>query len=131
MLATAAGCLEPGGLLVIGVPNLDSLQFRLLGSRWAHVDAPRHLCLIPKKALVQSLGALGLTPVDATTSDPFGLLCNRVGWTCSIHRRPASGDPSPAVRGLVRALRLALGPLERRGNRGASLTMLFRKGAPV
>jgi predicted SAM-dependent methyltransferase len=34
--------LEPGGALVVGVPNLASLQARLGGPRWYHLDLPRH-----------------------------------------------------------------------------------------
>jgi SAM-dependent methyltransferase len=37
-----AGWLRPGGTLLIGVPNLDSLQARLGGARWYHLDVPRH-----------------------------------------------------------------------------------------
>ena len=44
LLAAAAERLEPGGVLALGVPNPRSLQFRLLGARWAHLDAPRHIC---------------------------------------------------------------------------------------
>lgn len=35
--------LEPGGWLVVQVPNAASLQRRLLGGRWAGFDVPRHL----------------------------------------------------------------------------------------
>src|SRR3712207_7784147 len=31
-----------GGALLVGVPNLDSLQARLAGSAWYHLDLPRH-----------------------------------------------------------------------------------------
>jgi len=35
--------LQPEGRLVIQVPNVASLQGRLLGRRWAGLDVPRHL----------------------------------------------------------------------------------------
>ncbi|MDA8326280.1 MAG: class I SAM-dependent methyltransferase [Nitrospiraceae bacterium] len=35
--------LKPGGLLVISVPNIGSLQAKLFGRRWIHLDLPRHL----------------------------------------------------------------------------------------
>jgi SAM-dependent methyltransferase len=41
-LERAASWLAPGGGLVIGVPNLASLQARLGGERWYHLDVPRH-----------------------------------------------------------------------------------------
>jgi SAM-dependent methyltransferase len=36
------GWLRPGGALLIGVPNLASLQATLSGPRWFHLDVPRH-----------------------------------------------------------------------------------------
>ena len=47
---------------------------RLLGKRWAHLDAPRHLCLMPEDALVSRLQTLGLRRLVAITGDPFGLV---------------------------------------------------------
>ena len=45
VLQRSVEALRPGGLLAISTPNPDSLQARLLGARWAHLDAPRHLQL--------------------------------------------------------------------------------------
>jgi SAM-dependent methyltransferase len=127
MLASAADALEPGGLLALGVPNPDSIQFRVLRARWAHLDAPRHLCLMPPRALVGHARGLGLEPVLQTTSDPAGLACNLHGWVYALRRHPANG-PAPYVP--LRAgelLSSLLAPLERRGLRGAALTLLLRK----
>ena len=41
-LRRVAGWLEPGGALVVGVPNLRSLQARIAGGAWFHLDLPRH-----------------------------------------------------------------------------------------
>jgi SAM-dependent methyltransferase len=41
-LRRVAGWLEPGGALVVGVPNVGSLQARLGGGGWFHLDLPRH-----------------------------------------------------------------------------------------
>jgi SAM-dependent methyltransferase len=37
-----AGWLRPGGVLLVGVPNIDSLQAAIGGARWLHLDVPRH-----------------------------------------------------------------------------------------
>lgn len=37
-----ASWLRPSGILLLGVPNLASLQARIAGGRWAHLDVPRH-----------------------------------------------------------------------------------------
>jgi len=42
-LSAAHRLLRPGGTLIVAVPNFASWQRRVFGSRWAHLDAPRHL----------------------------------------------------------------------------------------
>jgi 2-polyprenyl-3-methyl-5-hydroxy-6-metoxy-1,4-benzoquinol methylase len=34
--------LKPGGLLLVAVPNIDSLQSKLFKTYWFHLDIPRH-----------------------------------------------------------------------------------------
>ena len=58
-----------------GPEDPRSLQFRLLRARWAHLDAPRHLCLVPPDALVRR-EQLGMRSVAMTTNDPYGVGCN-------------------------------------------------------
>jgi len=41
-LARVGGWLRPGGVLLVGCPNLGSVQARLGGARWFHLDLPRH-----------------------------------------------------------------------------------------
>lgn len=59
-LEHAARLLAPGGVLVIAVPNPSSLQARTFGSRWLHLDYPRHLAHIPAVPLQRKLEELGL-----------------------------------------------------------------------
>lgn len=42
-LMTADRLLAPGGLLIIAAPHMESLQSRLSGRSWLHLDLPRHL----------------------------------------------------------------------------------------
>jgi Methyltransferase domain len=126
--ATAAN-LEPGGVLALAAPNPDSAQFRILGGRWAHVDAPRHLYLLPLSTLTAKAASLGLRRALATTHDPSGRHWNRFGWEYAIRRRPASGPSSRLVRAASLALTGALRPVEHRGLRGAAYTCVFVKGS--
>jgi SAM-dependent methyltransferase len=41
-LERIADWLRPDGALLLGVPNLDSLQAGIAGGRWLHLDVPRH-----------------------------------------------------------------------------------------
>jgi SAM-dependent methyltransferase len=60
VLAAAATRLAPGGVLIVAVPNLDSLQARAFGDRWLALDLPRHIVHLPAPALTARLGELGL-----------------------------------------------------------------------
>jgi SAM-dependent methyltransferase len=60
-LDDAARLLAPRGLVVVAVPNADSLQARAFGDRWLALDLPRHLTHIPARALVARLEGSGLT----------------------------------------------------------------------
>lgn len=126
LLIAAAENLEPGGVLAIATPNPQSLQFRLLGARWAHVDAPRHLFLIPLDTLTRRLAAAGLRRVDFVSDDPGGRHWNRFGWEYALRRRPAAGPaPRPVALAAV-GLMLLLRRVER-GLRGAAYTAIFVK----
>jgi SAM-dependent methyltransferase len=127
MLAAAAGALEPGGILAVAVPNPESLQFRLLRSRWAHLDAPRHLCLLPASAIATKALDLGLQYVASTTSDPSGLLCNVHGWVYALRRDPSAGFAKGLPLRVGARFTSVVAPLEHRGNRGAAFTMFLRK----
>jgi len=127
LLDAAAGRLAPGGVLAVAMPNPQSLQFRLLRGRWAHVDAPRHLFLIPYAALRARVRDAGLRPVLVTTSDPAGRAWNRFGWEYALRRFPARHHATLRVRLLARLLTYGLGPVEHRGLAGATYTALFVK----
>lgn len=127
ILAAVAHKLLPGGALAIGVPNPSSLQFGLLGSRWAHLDAPRHLCLIPPDALRRRGEELRMRTVAITTNDPEGVEFNLFGWINALRRQPAKGATSRPVGYAARAVSRALSPLERTGHRGSTVTLVMRK----
>lgn len=119
--------LEAGGILALAVPNPRSLQQRVFGARWVHLDAPRHLTLIPLPALRDEADELGLDLVSATATDPVGLGLNQLGWERSVLRAPTLRPDPRLVHTIGRALTAALGPVEKRGLRGAAYTAVFRK----
>jgi len=58
-LERVRGWLKPGGLVLLGVPNRESVQARMAGPGWLHFDAPRHrVHLTPRglEALAHSAG---------------------------------------------------------------------------
>lgn len=59
VLAEVHRLLAPSGRLVIQVPNIDSLQFRLFGARWYGLDIPRHLIDYSYRSLQSLLETAG------------------------------------------------------------------------
>jgi SAM-dependent methyltransferase len=126
-LESVAGNLEHGGVVAIAVPNADSLQLRLLGPRWPHVDAPRHLFLYPPALLLGRAAELGLELVELTATDPGSLVCNRFGWRAALVRPGMSRVRAGAAFAFGHVAHATIGPLERRGLRGSAFTAVFRK----
>ena len=48
----AVALLKPRGVLVIAVPNADSLQAEVFGDSWLALDLPRHLVHLPARTVV-------------------------------------------------------------------------------
>jgi SAM-dependent methyltransferase len=75
-LRAAASRLRPGGVLVLGLPNIASWQARTAGARWIHLDVPRHLCHFSPDSIERALTASGLRLVHidfrSPEHDPLG-----------------------------------------------------------
>jgi 2-polyprenyl-3-methyl-5-hydroxy-6-metoxy-1,4-benzoquinol methylase len=127
LLDAAAANLEPGGLLVIAAPNPEALGFRWQGPRWAHVDAPRHLTLIPVDAIVNRAADRGLRRRALAFDDPSGRHWNRFAWEYAMRRDPASGPAGRLLGSAAALLSKAVSPIEGRGRRGASYTLILEK----
>jgi glycosyltransferase involved in cell wall biosynthesis/SAM-dependent methyltransferase len=54
-LRRVRGWLRPGALLLVGVPNPDSLQARIGGRAWLHFDVPRHRTHFTPAGLTRAL----------------------------------------------------------------------------
>jgi hypothetical protein len=129
-LEAAAAALSTGGVLVLAAPNPESLQFSLFKSRWTHLDAPRHLQLIPLHTLKDKALSWGLQPVFETATDQGGLGWNAFGWQMSFRNvaRAAGVKKVPTIVGRV-AGRVTR-PIERSGLRGSTYTLVLQKGTP-
>jgi SAM-dependent methyltransferase len=104
-VARAANLLRPGGRLVVSVPNVESLQARIGGERWFHLDLPRHLFHFSPRSLTALVRRTGLRVARIGHLYPemeaIGLvqtLLNRAGFEDDLLYRFAKRDPS-APRG--------------------------------
>lgn len=82
------GWLKPGGVLLVGVPNLASLQARLGGSRWYHLDLPRHRVHLTPAGLATLLADAGFAPGRAQhvalEHNPFGMWVSLVSHATDV-----------------------------------------------
>lgn len=124
-LKEAVQKLKAGGFLIVAMPNPESLQFRVFRQYWAHLDAPRHLQLVPVHLIIRELTRDGgMQFVEATTSDRGSIDYNYLGWTWSMRN-------AIRLRGTWRiggVLARTLGRFEQVGMRGSCYTAIFRKG---
>ncbi len=58
-LREARRLARPSALLIIGIPNPESLEASLFGPYWAGWDIPRHLWLFPRRVLVHLVEEAG------------------------------------------------------------------------
>lgn len=128
-LQRAVACLRPGGIVVIATPNPESLQFRLFGRRWAHLDAPRHVNLIPIALLDRKLAQAGLQRRLLTTRDEGSLGWNGFGWAFSCANFFGSRTTKRAARLIGRILARLAAPFDRARNAGAAYTAIYQKPA--
>lgn len=113
----AATTLAPGGVLMVAVPNSASLQARVFGDRWFHLDLPRHLVHLRADSLTARLRDIGLTVTRESHwrggQALFGWLHGLVGSLPGGHdlydaiRRPEAR--SRPLSGKARATTLAAG----------------------
>lgn len=142
-IARARALLAPGGFLVIAVPNSDSLQARLFGGDWFHLDAPRHYVHFGARSLLAALAKAGFRPREIShfslEQNPYGALqslYNAVGfefnWLYTLLKTRSARPENVPPRRLQTALVVALLPLF-----GAiafalwSLELVLRRGGTI
>ena len=95
LLRSARKALLPGGRLLIAVPDPTCFHARMHGSRWRHLDAPRHIHLFPAAALVSACTSLGFVH-EATLRD--GVLNDALTRSGSI---PSKMLARTSLRGII------------------------------
>lgn len=126
-LRVAAANLKPDGVLVVAMPNPDAWQFKVMGRRWPHLDAPRHLTLIPKVWITQQAAEFGLEMVHLTSDDSDARSWNRFGWQRLLMNRFDVKFMQRVMFVLGYALSLIMVPFDRKGFNGSAYTIVFKK----
>lgn len=140
-LSRVVSWLRPGGVLLVGVPNLASVQSALAGGRWFHLDAPRHRTHFTPEGLDALLRRSGLEPLRTThvlaEHNAFGLWQSLVptrtpSFLYHLLKRntaPAGGDvaitaAAAPLAPVAAAAELAAGA----ARRGGTIAVLARAG---
>ena len=91
-LRTARRLLAPGGALIVEVPNRASVQARVLGRHWFHLDPPRHLHHFTPASLAAMLSSAGFDVAEVAHG---AVLQDVMGWLQgALH---AAGRPTMAL----------------------------------
>ena len=92
IVRAARNLLRGGGMLVIGVPNIDSWSFRHFREHWWQLELPRHLTHFTPVTLAELLKQEGLV---VRSVDQIG----RPGWVRkSVQRATAAGAATWGTR---------------------------------
>lgn len=126
LLDAAADNLQGGGVLAIATPNPEAFSLKILGARWPHLDAPRHLWLFPLTLLTQRLRQAGLYLCEAVFEDRGAVAWNNFAWQRALSNLSSSRAWSTASFGTGLLIGTLLRPLEL-SERCASFTAIFRK----
>lgn len=124
VLDAASQRLRAGGVLVVATPNPEGMQARWLKGRWTHVDAPRHLFLIPPRSLLERAQRLQLRPRAVSSRDVETRRCNRSGWQQGLRE---AGLGFPGVWWLGAGLSVLARPLERGAERGSAYVAVLER----
>jgi SAM-dependent methyltransferase len=123
--------LKPDGILVMRLPNLDSIDARLFGKYWAGLDAPRHLYIFRIQTLKDLLGETGFQAVEMN-SQVGGYLNFVKSVRFSLVGRGAGKFTRKFISGFLASLpvRLCFAPfftLKDMHLRGSELVVVARK----
>jgi 2-polyprenyl-3-methyl-5-hydroxy-6-metoxy-1,4-benzoquinol methylase len=127
LMERAADRLAPGGVMILSTPNPESLQARLLGRRWPHLDAPRHLYLIPQSWMRSFADKHHLSVALDTTRDVGSLGLNFYGWYLAVRNAMRRRESSRAVEFAAGKLAALFRRWESAEGRGCSYTFAFRR----
>lgn len=127
LVESAARSLAQNGILIIATPNPDAWQFAIVGAEWPHLDAPRHLYLLPSRVLTAHLGAAGMKQVHCTSADSDAKRWNRFGWQRLLMNRMPGRWSERAAYVAGAAMSVMLAPFEASDSKGSTYTMVFRR----
>lgn len=127
LLEAAANNLTPGGVLILATPNPGAWQFRVMGSAWPHIDAPRHLYLFSSDTLIQYVAQFGLELIHHSTNDHDAKSWNRFGWQRLLMNQVKGKWLNRVAYLAGYGIALLVAPIENCEPNGSAFTLVLRK----
>ena len=134
-LERIARLLKPGGVLLFGVPNIESLEAKLFGRRWFSLDAPRHLGHFSPETARRAVGSAGMTieRIDhsaGTAGLVYSLMGDLTGVSLKLRGRQFRNSSYHRLAGLIGVPARAVCAVAARFGRGGAIEVFARKTAP-
>lgn len=127
LMDVAADRVARGGVIVVSTPNPTSVQAKILGRYWPHIDAPRHVYLIPQEWFRSFARDRGLSIVLDTTRDVGSIGLNYYGWYLAVRNFTRGLLADRYVHLAARKIRDWLRHREETEGRGCSYTVALQK----
>ena len=126
LIEAIATRLNSNGIVVIATPNPDAFSFKLSRYFWPHLDAPRHLMLIPSEAIIEKFKSLGIKLEHITSKGKGSLKYNIFGlsFISNLSCNPIIKNLLKIIFGLAVIL---LYPIEKLEGKGSCYTLVLRK----
>jgi len=90
MLEETKRVLKPDGILLLRVPNGDSLDYKIFGKYWAGIDAPRHFFILTRASISNLLEATDFSII--TSRNDIGSYLNFINslefWLNDVNINP-------------------------------------------
>jgi SAM-dependent methyltransferase len=131
--------LKPGGIVYLGLPNIDSWEARALGTFWYGLELPRHLSFFSPRSLRHAMTSLGfqelslITPRTTYVEDSANYICSEIAEKMGMSPIPMAkrGPRSIPFRLVRKALRLSMvapfAEIASLAGAGASMEAVFMK----
>jgi len=127
MLTAISDKLNKNGVLILAFPNISSLQFKLFGRFWTHLDAPRHIHFFPSSLIIERMKVYGLRCVMETTTDIGGREWDSFGWQHTM----SNIFKNYYLKILTKKIGICISKIfslyEQRKDRGSTYTLVFKK----
>lgn len=126
--------LEPGGLLLFGVPNIESYEAKVFGRRWFSLDAPRHLGHYSPQTAQRAVESAGLNVEriehsSGTAGLVYSLMGDLTGVSLKVRGRQFSNTTYHRIAGVIGVPARIACLIAARAGRGGAIEVYARKPA--